>query len=226
MIAYVSQNADNRIIDGLLQEGFEIIKLPSFNALTPPVDTHADMVLCAVDNTVFIHKDYDCKINNFVNIIRIDDTVGKKYPNDIFLNIAVVGRHVFANTKFASKTILGYLANKGFLIHHIAQGYAHCSTCIVNESAIITADIGISEEAKKAGIDVLKIDEGSISLPPYKYGFIGGSCGSYKDKIYFCGSLNYHPNGEQIKAFCQNHGKTVVELCDMPLMDVGGILFN
>ena len=224
MRAYLSQNADKRIIDALEQKGFEIIPLAPFSALCYPVDTHADMLLLAIGNTVFVHKDYKIDLVGF-NVIKIDEPISNKYPNDVLLNVAIVGKNAFCNTKYTSKTVIKYLEENNYAIHHVGQGYAHCSTCILGENAIISADLGIVQAAQKAGIDALLISSGHISLQPYDYGFIGGSCGSCEDKIYFGGSLKYHPDGEKIRLFCENHNKIVVELFDAPLVDVGGILF-
>ena len=226
MLAYISQTADQKIINALKQEGFDIITLAPFSALENPVDTHADMLFLVVDDILFVHKNYSCEIKGFKKIIAIDESMGAKYPSDVLLNIAIVGKHVFANTKHASKTVLDYLTNNGFVIHHVSQGYAHCSTCIVSDNAIITADKGIAEAAQKAGLDALLINEGHISLHPYNHGFIGGCSGSNKDKMYFCGSLKYHPDGDKIREFCKKHGKNIIELCDAPLTDIGGILFK
>ena len=225
MLAYLSQNADKRIFEALQQEGFEAIPLAPFSALSHPVDTHADMLLLSVGNVVFVHKDYKIDLSAFENVIHIDEPLGNKYPNDVLLNIAIVGKNVFANIKNASKTILKYLEDNGFAIHHVSQGYAHCSTCIVSENAIITADKGIAQAAQCVGIDVLLISEGNISLPPYNHGFIGGACGATSHSIYFCGSLNYHPDGDKIREFIKNHSKDIIELSDSPLIDIGGILF-
>ena len=226
MLAYLSQNADKRIHDALKQEGFEALPLAPFDVLSNPVDTHADMLLLSVGDVVFVHKDYKIDLSTFKNVIQIDEPMGAKYPNDILLNIAIVGKNVFANTKYASKTVLEYLQKHGFCVHHVAQGYTHCSTCIVGENAIITADSSIIEAAKKVGVDALKIDEGHISLPPYNHGFIGGACGLHADKIYFCGSLDCHPNGNEIRDFCLKHGKIAIALANIPLTDIGGILFK
>lgn len=226
MIAYLSQNADKRIYDVLIQEGFTTIPLAPFEVLSSPVDTHADMLLLDVEKTLFVHKDYNFQNYKYNKIIKIDEDVSDKYPFDIPLNIAIVGKNVFCNIKFASKTIIEYLKSNEFIIHHVAQGYAHCSTCIVSDNALITSDSGIANAAKASGLDVLEISEGYISLPPYNHGFIGGCCGSYKDKIYFCGSLNYHPDGNRIRQFCKAHGKTTVDIYNSPLVDIGGILFN
>lgn len=226
MVAYISQNADSKIITALEQEGFDIIPLAPFSALKNPVSSHADMLLLTVADTVFVHKDYNIDLHSFKNVIKIDEPISNKYPNDILLNIAIVGKNVFANTKFASKIVLEHLKANEFTVHHVSQGYAHCSTCIVDDNAIITSDVGIAGAAEKAGIDVLRIKQGHISLPPYDYGFIGGASGVHGEKIYFAGSLKSHPDGDKIRDFCLNHGKKVMELSDAPLHDIGGILIR
>lgn len=226
MIAYLSEKADNRIIDSLIERGFEVKLLSPFNALSEPVSSHADMLLLTVGGTLFIHKDYDLEIKDFDKIININEPISEKYPNDILLNIAIVGKNAFANTKHSSKAVLKHLEKNGYSIHHVSQGYAHCSTCTVNENAIITADKGIAMTAQSVDVDVLLISEGNISLPPYKHGFIGGACGSSADSVYFCGSLSCHPDGEKIKNFIQSHQKSVIELGSFPLCDIGGILFK
>ena len=98
MIAYLSEKADNRIIDSLIERGFEVKLLSPFNALSEPVSSHADMLLLTVGGTLFIHKDYDLEIKDFDKIININEPISEKYPNDILLNIAIVGKNAFANT--------------------------------------------------------------------------------------------------------------------------------
>lgn len=226
MKAFISQNADKRILDSLISKGFDVTPLAPFSALESPVETHTDMLLCTADNLLFIHKDYLFNTNDFDKIIEIDEAISSKYPNDVLLNIAVVGKNVFCNTKYASKTILTHLNENGYTVNHVAQGYAHCSICIVSQCAIITADKGIYNTAHSIGIDALLISEGHISLDPYEYGFIGGATGATNDAVYFCGSLRHHPDGEKMRTFIENHGKSVIELCDAPICDVGGILFK
>ena len=97
MLAYLSEKADNRIIDSLKKNGFDVILLTPFYSLSNPVCTHADMLLLSVDNTLFIHRDYEISVKGFANVIKIDEPISSKYPNDILLNIAIVGKNVFAN---------------------------------------------------------------------------------------------------------------------------------
>ena len=226
MLAFIGVNTNNRIISALEGIGVGVRLLGPHPSLNCPVDTHADMLMLIVGKTIFIHNGYQIPEVCENVIISIPELLGAKYPSDILLNIAIVGKHAFANLKHASKTALNYLKANGYQLHHVSQGYAHCSTCIVSDNAIITSDEGIEEVAKELGIDVLLIESGHISLPPYDYGFIGGASGSTDDTVYFCGSLDYHPSGSSIREFISNHGKSIVELADMPLIDVGGIIFK
>ena len=229
MLAFLSSDTPKNIISALEGNGARVIPLPPFPALQAPVASHTDMLLLACGKTLFVHKDYAFSSNKalldaFDKVITLDEPISSKYPNDILLNIAIVGDNVFANTQFASKTALDFLAGQGKKICHVKQGYTHCSVCAVTDNAIITSDAGIANTAKSVGIDTLLISSGHISLPGYDYGFIGGASGSDRNNIYFCGSLSYHPDGISIQSFCQKHGKTVVELSNSPLIDIGGVL--
>lgn len=224
MLAYLNQNADKKIFDSLKCAGIDTFPLAPFSALSDPVSAHADMLICTVRDKVFIPSDYFLELTN-KQAIEIDEKLGNKYPDDVSLNIAIVGNNVFCNTKHASKTVIGYLEKEGYAIHHVNQGYAHCSTCIVDNNAIITADEGIYRAARENDVVALFISDGHISLPPYSHGFIGGATGTTDDAVYFCGSLKHHPNGKEIRLFIEDRGKAVIELCDSPLFDIGGILF-
>ena len=108
---------------------------------------------------------------------------------------------------------------------HTNQGYTKCSVAVVSENAVITADKSIGSACRSFGIDVLTVCEGHVSLPPYDYGFIGGASGIKDDNVYFCGSLDRHPDGERIKEFSEKHGKAAISLSDGGLQDVGTLFF-
>ena len=230
MYAFINSEASDEIMSPLKKEGFYIVPIPPFPKLAGPVSTHTDMLMFSCESTVFLPKDYvfpdmQALKTAFENIIYINEPFSEKYPNDVRLNIALVGNDVFVNVKYASKTVLEYLYRQGKKIHHVAQGYAHCSVCILSDEAIITSDSGIADCARKAGKDVLVIEKGNVSLPPYNYGFIGGASGCVNGKVYFCGSYHLHPSKDSIDSFCKKHGVTPVSLGSLPLSDVGGILF-
>ena len=114
MFAFLSSNSPENIIQALLKTGIEVKTLPPFSVLQKPVASHADMLLLACEKTLFVHKDYNFSSSeaikdSFRDIILIDEPISSQYPNDILLNIAIVGDNVFANTHFASKTVLSFL---------------------------------------------------------------------------------------------------------------------
>lgn len=226
MIAYVNARMSPEMIEKLESMGFDVRKLPPSKNLVPPTDAHPDMLVLPVGETAFVCKNMtSVPLVGFDETVEIPEPLGEKYPHDVPLNIAVVGDTVIANTKTASRFVLDSLEKMGKKIRHINQGYAHCSTCIVGDNAIITADEGIARVAREEGIDTLLISKGNIELPPYDTGFVGGASGITDDKAVFLGSLSRHPDGEKIRSFCHAHGKNTVDLSDSPLIDLGGIMF-
>jgi hypothetical protein len=86
----------------------------------------------------------------------------------------------------------------------------------------------LSEKARAlaaAGIRVLKIREGGISLPPYAHGFIGGASGCFGGTVYFYGDLHTHPDGAAMEDFIGAAGFFAKSLSKEPLIDLGGMLF-
>ena len=96
---------------------------------------------------------------------------------------------------------------------------------IAEKIVSITADRGIHRAAREAGINSLLIGAGNVSLDPYEYGFIGGATGTFKNKVFFCGDLEEHPDKQKIVEFISACGKECVFLPFERLTDTGSILF-
>ena len=104
------------------------------------------------------------------------------------------------------------------------QGYTKCSTCIVNENAIITSDKSIYKSCRNE-MDVLLIRKGYIELPGTDYGFIGGSSFKYnRNTLVFTGNIELHPDYESIKSFAQNHNVELLSLTENTMIDIGSII--
>ena len=234
MIALIDCRASEKALSALKNIGAEVYLLPPSPSLQTGVASHTDMIIFIGFGRLFCHESY------YENNKELLDTIAKKggltlsvsneewsqnYPNDVLFNACIVGNKLVCNSKTVSKDILLTASKEGYEIINVNQGYTKCSVCIVCENAIITSDKNIEKSCKNAGIDVLSISEGHISLPPYDFGFIGGTCGSYNDQVFFCGSLSSHPNGDHIRNFCLKHGKSAVSLSDNELQDVGSIFF-
>ncbi len=218
--------------ESLKNFGFEIIKLPPFSRLPSPVSSHPDMLMCIVGNKIVTHKEYfeeNRRIFDLISsaskkeIITSDDTVRDSYPSDISLDALLIGNFFFSLTEHTSRALIDEAKRIGYNTLNVNQGYAKCSVCPVSEGAAITSDPSLAEAMEKQTIDVLRISSGGIKLEPYDYGFIGGASGYDNERVYFCGSIEQHPDANSIIEFFQKHGKVPISLSNEPLVDVGTI---
>ena len=234
MLIIVDHRIKEASLSALRREGFQPLLIPPANYLSDAVSSHSDMLMFLSFGRLFCHRNYyESNVSLIDHICETaaltltlsDEATGDKYPRDVLFNACIVGNRLICNEKTISKPILASAREFGYEIIHVSQGYTKCSICKVSENAIITADKSIATACREALIDVLLISEAHISLPPYAYGFIGGASGTYRDKVYFCGSLDLHPDGKSIKEFCAKHKKTSLSLSDEKLQDVGSLFF-
>ena len=84
---------------------------------------------------------------------------------------------------------------------------------------------GVNKLAKSNGIDVLKINEGYITLKDMSYGFIGGATGLIApDTLAVNGDIKTHKDCDNIISFCKNHRVDVLSLKKGEIEDIGSIL--
>ena len=229
---------DNRISQDSLAElrkrGFEVLLMPPSASLQSGVSSHTDMLVFVGFGKLICHEEYYKSnvslIERIAGEARLEITLSREqwssnYPYDVLFNACLVGKRLICNKKTVSRLILDEAKSQEYNIINVPQGYTKCSVCIISDNAIITSDKAIASACSAVGIDVLTVSEGHISLPPYSFGFIGGVGGTCGDNVYFCGSLDTHPDGDRIKDFCQKHGKRAVCLSDGELQDVGSLFF-
>ena len=234
MIALTDSRANEKSICRLESLGFEVMLMPPSTSLQAAVASHTDMLVFIGFGRLFCHVCY-YEANKYLidsiaqaaslNISLSHEEWSQNYPHDVLFNACLVGNRLICNTKTVSKYILDEARKAGAEIVNVSQGYTKCSICIVSENAVITSDRQIANACKNVGIDVLLISEGHISLPPYDFGFIGGTSGMCGDSVYFCGSLSRHPDKGKINEFCTKHGQKTIPLSDGILQDVGSIMF-
>ncbi len=234
MFALTDCRTDPQILYSLGRLGYETIPMPPADYMQSGVASHTDMLIFIGFGKLFCHEKYYVAnrelINRIASLLGVelalsDELIGADYPRDVLFNACLLGKRLICNKSTVSKLILDAAEGLGYEIINVNQGYTKCSVAVVSENAVITADKSIKNVCRAFGLDVLTVCEGHISLPPYDYGFIGGASGFDNDKVYFCGSLDRHPDGERIKKFCEKHGKVAISLCDGELQDVGTLFF-
>lgn len=227
----VSENpAAQGIREALTEMGIHVLRVPTQTLLPKPCASHPDMLLCHMGGETIVAG--SASLHQALTALGMNAQLAETlprapYPHDILLNCLILGDKLFANLKYTAPEILAFTKLKRFTTVSVAQGYARCSVCIVDENSMITADVSIQKAAKEQGIDVLLIQPGFITLPGYDYGFVGGCCGQIGQKhIAFCGNLNTHPDGETICRFLKSKNIKITELPspDGKLWDIGGIV--
>lgn len=215
--------------------GFSVIKLPPASLLSPPIASHTDMLLFHHGSTL-ISSTYYCDEAPYVfsdihdalpslKLVFADEKFSDAYPHDAIFNALVMGNRIFIKTDTASSALIEYARKAGLEVFHVNQGYPACTTLALTECDAITADHGMANVLKALGISVTEIENGGISLPPYEYGFIGGTAGVFDGRVYFLGDVSTHPDKDKILSAIENAGLTHISLSGEELRDLGGILF-
>ena len=204
----------------------KVVRLPRSRFIPLPVGAHPDTLIGKLGRELFVSECESEIINtldkNGIPYIMSSHLPSGKYPGDCALNFLCAKDILCANLSVISKDALSRAEKIGYKLLNVSQGYTKCSTLALG-GGIITADPGIYNAMSSSGVASLKIESGHISLPPYEYGFIGGASGTTNESAVFFGSLEDHPNKNEIRAFCKKLGYTPVEF-DFELADFGGFI--
>lgn len=209
----------------LRQLGFETIETKKDARLPKPIQWHPDMQASVLDGRVFTLKGGELPELLKQREIPFEETDALPescYPKDVLCNVLAWEGYVLGNPKTVDQKLLRAAEGRTWI--SVRQGYAACSTALVDEQSAITADMGIAAQLERCGMKVLRIQAGHIRLPGYSYGFIGGCCGKLSaDVMAFVGSLERHPDAKQIQEFLDCRHVSALSLTDGELLDVGGM---
>lgn len=234
-LAIVDCKISEKCERSLLIKGFTVLKTTSSKKLPAPLSSHPDMLMFMHGNSIITSADYCDEAAYFFTDLHeycpeaklrfSDECFAEKYPRDAIFNALTVGRYIFLKEDTVSRAVIEYANEHNMEICCVRQGYPACTVLPLGEGHAITADNGMMDAMTKVGIDVTLIENGGISLPPFKYGFIGGASGVYGKTVYFLGDPKTHPSGEKILSACERAGYESVALSDEPLSDLGRIIF-
>ena len=223
---------DKRYYDAITAAfGHGRIMLPSVlcPALSKPVATHPDMILFSPEKGVVIcakevFAEYSRLLSPYgIRLVQGESHLNSAYPEDIAYNVLNTPAGAFARFDKTDRQIVLALQTRNKRMHSVKQGYARCSSVSFG-NALVTADTTIAKAGRLAGLSVLTIRPGFVSLPGYDYGFLGGASGIIDgDTVAFSGDLDTHPDGEVIRSFIRKNGFQIAEIPGLPLTDVGTI---
>ena len=220
---YLASGCDARLAEWLESEcGCTIEYVHTEGIVAAPVSDHPDMFLCRLGIGA------EARVVSCLD--RVKDSISAnglpisaEYPLDIAYNAACTGSFFIHNLRYTAPELKQAALDLGCAMIDVRQGYAKCSTVIVDERSIITYDRGIGEACKAAGMDVLLVFPGHVLLPGYNTGFIGGASGRIGDTVVFNGDLSSHPDFEEMTRFIERRGLKVKWFKEWPLTDTGSI---
>lgn len=215
----------------LIEMDIELIKTVPCNDLYDAIKGHPDIVVHYIkDNELVVAPNVFDVMQPLLEkkgfaLTKGETWLCRNYPQNIAYNVLRIGSKAFHNTKYTDKTILKEFEKNEIELIHVNQGYAKCSTCIVNENTIITSDYKISKIAEEHGIESLLIEPGEILLEGMNYGFIGGASGLLSNNILsFTGSLERIKDNYKIFDFLSSKGIEVKILSTKQIFDIGSII--
>ena len=207
----------------------QCMEIPVCDTLPTPVNHHPDMLFFNPPNTAktVLSKRYHAVNPHFFenfgtkNLILDDTALEAEYPRDIAFDAIGMGDTLYCLEAYTS----GAVKSQFQRTVNVKQGYAACSTLILNETTAITADKSIAKALIKDGITVHTVSPEGIALPGYGCGFIGGASAVINGTAIFFGSLKSHPDGERIAEICHAVGIKPVDFPHLPLTDYGSVRY-
>lgn len=222
----VSADCSPQLFGFFAEQGYCVRKFKTVGIVAPELSNHPDMFMCkmgACDGDPIISYEEDRNTQGRNTNSPSAPLLSPAYPGDIAYNAACTGKYLIHNLRYTAPGILQYAEKAGMVLIDVKQGYAKCSTVIVDEDSIITYDRGIAKACSSAGVDVLAIRPGHVLLPGFDTGFIGGASGRIDDTICFNGDLSAHPDSRDITDFISERGLRIRSFREWPLTDIGSI---
>ena len=231
MAVIIDKNSPANIIEKIESLGVKCYFSTSIENLYFPVNTHPDMQIHFVSDSVAIaapcvFEYYKKTLPTHIKLIKGSTDVEGTYPFDVAYNVASLGKRIIGNLSYTDAVLKNFYEDLKYEFLDVKQGYTKCNLCIVDENSVITEDDGLSKTLISKGFDVLKIPAGEISLPGFPYGFIGGASGFIMPNVLgFCGNIDSLSYADSIKSFLKEKGIEFVSLSRDNLIDLGSIVY-
>lgn len=205
-----------------------LIELPVTGSVYRAISGHPDVYLCRVGDVFVFSPDLPSEwierlARENIRLRQGQRAPGPVYPDSCRYNGVDAGE-IFIHKRGCTDTeVLLLLSGREFI--DVAQGYTSCNLIRLPGNRFITGDPGIYAALRAKGYNVFKTDDRGILLPGFSHGFIGGSAGVFRNRLFFTGSLGHYAWGAGLRQFAEDAGHEVAELSDGPLFDGGGLLF-
>lgn len=207
----------------------DLVEVESNGIVYDSISGHPDIFMCQIENQLIVAPNTPEYLTSILKSNEINFSFGEKYlsnsyPSTSFYNALVSSNFLIHNLKYTDVTIVEKIEKREII--NIKQSYTRCNLIEISENVFITSDKEIFKKINRLqGCAILYIDPVQISLPGHTYGFFGGCCGVYNNKLFILGSLDYLKEKIALIEFTNQFDVEIIELSDNQLFDGGGIFF-
>jgi hypothetical protein len=228
MLIIVDQRIPEEARENLASYG-QVLGLQTGGIVYDAISGHPDIFMCLVPGGVVVADGLPISISSViaglagVHVIHGNRAPGNKYPLSAAYNAVVDGSRAIYNPRVTDTAIQQCCRQLDII--PVKQGYTRCNLAALGGDVFITSDQGIQRSLIRRGLKSFYTDPQGIVLPGLANGFFGGACGVSDKKLFINGSLRRYNAHRVVEEAAKAAGLDIVELCDGPLYDGGGIFF-
>ncbi|HBF89486.1 MAG TPA: hypothetical protein DDX39_12670 [Bacteroidales bacterium] len=228
MLAIIDYRSSKIAIEKLAKIADDILLFKTQNITYNSISCHPDIFVHQDSENLIIAPNSPKKLFDFLKKHNLKFQIGIKnigsdLENSVLYNCIATNDLFLHKLNFTDESILNVNSHKKFI--NIPQAYTRCSLIHIGNNVFITSDKGIENELKKNDLSCFYFSPNEIKIIEHKNGFLGGTCGIFKHRIFFNGNIFKHENGLELASFLEKHKLEIVCLHDDFLYDGGGIFF-
>jgi len=228
MLAVIDARSPEKSIINLESCSKEVHLFASAGITYNSISGHPDIFMFQYNNTNIIAPNSPSEFTDFLKKYKINykignNKVGDSLKNSVSYNCVATEKFLIHKKYMTDPAISEYFSNKTFL--NLPQAYTRCSLINLGNGKFITSDHGIKKALDKNNLTTFYFKPDKIQIEDHINGFIGGTCGIYKNKIFFNGNIFKHESGEALNNFLIGLKYEVICLHDEYLYDGGCIFF-
>lgn len=228
MLAIIDGRAPKEAIATLRKYVEDVFQFESTGITYNSISGHPDIFIYQDESNLVIAPNSPLSFLEFLDTHKVKFIFGKKkvgnnFKNSVAYNCLSTEYYFFHQSGTTDPVIIKFNQEKEFI--NLPQAYTRCSLTHLGNNKYITSDKGIEKKLLEKGLNCFYFSPEQISIMDHKHGFLGGTNGTYKGKIFFIGNIDLHRDGFAIRNYIENLGMEIVSLTNTLLYDGGGILF-
>ena len=227
-LALVDARCDAHLLSRLGEYAGELFLFRTQGITYESVSCHPDVFLYQDSTTTLLAPNAPQALAEKLASLSVpfrwgDSPVGESLRDSSLYNCVSTDTCLFHRKGYTDEALLALNRGKRFV--ELPQSYTRCSMFPLSEQSFITSDAGIHHVLLREGFSSFLFSPEEIRIPVHRYGFLGGTCGRWGDRLFFLGNPLRHRYGPALLRFVEAAGLEPVSLSDGYLYDGGGVFF-